>query len=55
MIKVGKQSIELNNVYVHESGVVVGPKEGKDRCIHILIKYMMTYTSVVKKVGKKPR
>lgn len=29
MIKVGKQSIELNNVYVHESGVVVGPKEGE--------------------------
>ena len=27
MIKVGKQSIELNNVYVHESGVVVVESE----------------------------
>lgn len=29
MKKKGKQSFEINNVYLHESGVVVGPKEGE--------------------------
>lgn len=29
MNKIGKQSIKINNVYLHESGVCVGPKEGE--------------------------